>query len=179
MALNEWRLEIERILAVMVEVFPPELRDTYLTTVVEQEVHNTVLMSQELAKRSIWVWRSTAQTEALDDDSTGLQEQRRRLEILQDNLKGQLAEKHILRVHAKEGVADDSEEHKQYTQDLAEKLDAHLRTTTNKIITEDLAKVLLFLSQRLILSDYATVWTLMSSRLHTLVFSCIYFLCLL
>lgn len=147
MALNEWRLEIERILAVMVEVFPPELRDTYLTTVVEQEVHNTVLMSQELAKRSIWVWRSAAQTEAFDDDadSTGLQEQRRRLEILQENLRGQLAEKHILRVQAKEGVTDDSEEHKQYTQGLAEKLDAHLRTTTNKIISEDLAKVIYYI----------------------------------
>jgi len=150
-ALNEWRLEIERILAVMVEVFPPELRDTYLTTVVEQEVHNTVLMSQELAKRSIWVWRSPAQSEEFDDDadSTGLQEQRRRLEILQDNLRGQLADKHILRVQALEGAADDSEEHKQYTQDLAEKLDAHLRTTTNKIISEDLAKVIFIESQRL------------------------------
>jgi hypothetical protein len=35
-ALSEWHSEIERTLAVMVNVFPQELRDTYLTTVVEQ-----------------------------------------------------------------------------------------------------------------------------------------------
>ncbi|XP_059471798.1 NACHT domain- and WD repeat-containing protein 1 isoform X2 [Neocloeon triangulifer] len=138
-ALNEWRLEIERILAVMVEVFPAELRDTYLTTVVEQEVHNTVLMSQELAKRSIWVWRASAPQSADDaaEISTGLVEQRRRLEILQDNLKGQLAEKHIIRVQARDPEA---EQQKQYAQDLAEKLDAHLQTAVTKIISEDLAK---------------------------------------
>jgi len=121
-ALNEWRLEIERILAVMVEVFPAELRDTYLTTVVEQEVHNTVLMSQELAKRSIWVWRGA--TDDAGGDSGDL-EQRRRLHSLQDNLRGQLADKHIVRVDDK----------------LADKLAQHLTTTLDKIIAEDLAKV--------------------------------------
>jgi hypothetical protein len=130
-------LEIERILAVMVEVFPPELRDTYLTTVVEQEVHNTVLMSQELAKRSIWVWRSGPQAE---DSHSGAQEQRRRLKILQNNLKGQLVEKHVLRVNT-----PDESDTAQYTQGLAEKLDGHLQTTINKIIEEDLAKVKCFL----------------------------------
>ncbi|CAB3364546.1 Hypothetical predicted protein [Cloeon dipterum] len=136
-ALNEWRLEIERILAVMVEVFPAELRNTYLTTVVEQEVHNTVLMSQELAKRSIWVWRTTQRPDDPPETSTVLLEQRRRLEILQDNLKGQLAEKHIFKVPATD---PDAEQQKRYAQDLAEKLDAHLRTTVSKIISEDEAK---------------------------------------
>lgn len=35
-ALAVWTSEIERILSVMLAAFPQELRDTYLTTVVEQ-----------------------------------------------------------------------------------------------------------------------------------------------
>lgn len=35
-ALAVWSSEIERILSVMLAAFPQELRDTYLTTVVEQ-----------------------------------------------------------------------------------------------------------------------------------------------
>lgn len=34
--LEEWRSEIERMLEVLTNVFTQELRDTYLTTVVEQ-----------------------------------------------------------------------------------------------------------------------------------------------
>ena len=45
-ALSEWREEIERTLAVLQNVLPTELRDTYLSTALEQEVHNTVCMSQ-------------------------------------------------------------------------------------------------------------------------------------
>lgn len=37
-ALEEWRSEIDRMLAVLVNIFPQELRDTYLTTVVEQVI---------------------------------------------------------------------------------------------------------------------------------------------
>lgn len=35
-AFEEWRTEIDKMLAVLITVFPQELRDTYLTTVVEQ-----------------------------------------------------------------------------------------------------------------------------------------------
>ncbi|XP_071449148.1 uncharacterized protein [Hetaerina americana] len=110
-ALREWRTEIERTLAVMVNVFPQELRDTYLTTVVEQEVHNTVFMSQELAKRCIWLCRVISSMENSDrEDSTtgsdssppscshGQAELKRRLKILQSDLRNQLSEKHILRL---------------------------------------------------------------------------------
>lgn len=51
-ALAEWRTEIERTLAVLQAVLPNDLRDTYLSTVLEQEVHNTVCMSTVSAPRS-------------------------------------------------------------------------------------------------------------------------------
>lgn len=35
-AFEQWRIEIEKMLAVLITVFSQELRDTYLTTVVEQ-----------------------------------------------------------------------------------------------------------------------------------------------
>lgn len=35
-ALDEWRTEMDKVLNVLITVFPQELRDTYLTTVVEQ-----------------------------------------------------------------------------------------------------------------------------------------------
>lgn len=76
------------MLAVLIAVFSQELRDTYLTTVVEQEVHNTVFMSQELAKRCIWlnrVYTPTAKTP--DNLSPGEAEHYRRLNILQKDLR--------------------------------------------------------------------------------------------
>nr|CAD7263262.1 unnamed protein product [Timema shepardi] len=87
-ALSEWRSEIERTLAVMVNVFPQELRDTYLTTVVEQEVHNTVFMSQELARRCLWLYRVFTQgNPSPEQTSPGDHELKRRLNILQKDLK--------------------------------------------------------------------------------------------
>lgn len=35
-AIEEWHVEIDKILGVLINIFPQELRDTYFTTVVEQ-----------------------------------------------------------------------------------------------------------------------------------------------
>lgn len=87
-ALGEWRTEIEKMLAVLITVFSQELRDTYLTTVVEQEVHNTVFMSQELAKRCIWLNRIYTPTAKTPENlSPGEAELYRRLNILQKDLR--------------------------------------------------------------------------------------------
>lgn len=87
-ALGEWRSEIERILNIMVSIFPQELRDTYLTTVVEQEIHNTVLMSQELAKRCIWLQRIyTPGVRTPENISPGEKELQRRLNTIQNDLR--------------------------------------------------------------------------------------------
>lgn len=87
-ALEEWRAEIDKMLAVLITVFSQELRDTYLTTVVEQEVHNTVFMSQELAKRCIWLNRIyTPAVRTPDILTPGEAELYRRLHILQKDLR--------------------------------------------------------------------------------------------
>lgn len=86
--LEEWRSEIERMLEVLVNIFSQELRDTYLTTVVEQEVHNTVFMSQELAKRCIWLNRVYTPNEKTPENlSPGEAELHRRLNNLQRDLR--------------------------------------------------------------------------------------------
>ena len=87
-AFEEWRTEIDKMLAVLITVFSQELRDTYLTTVVEQEVHNTVFMSQELAKRCIWINRVYTPTAKTPDNlSPGDTELYRRLNTLQKDLR--------------------------------------------------------------------------------------------
>lgn len=47
--------ELTTLLITLVEIFSKELKDSYLTTVVEQEINNTILMSQEISKRCIWI----------------------------------------------------------------------------------------------------------------------------
>lgn len=87
-ALEEWRTEIDKTLSVLITVFSQELRDTYLTTVVEQEVHNTVFMSQELAKRCLWLNRVYMPTERTPENmSPGDAELHRRLNTLQKDLR--------------------------------------------------------------------------------------------
>ncbi|XP_021914136.1 NACHT and WD repeat domain-containing protein 2 isoform X2 [Zootermopsis nevadensis] len=147
-ALNEWRSEIERTLAVMVNAFPQELRDTYLTTVVEQEVHNTVCMSQELARRCLWLYRVCAPAggQSQDPPSSGEIELRRRLEALHKDLKNQLNEKHILRMPVRwvEGGLDlELPEHAQYVSDVTLQLNKHLQALVDTIIEEDQTKCVL------------------------------------
>ncbi|KAG8234981.1 hypothetical protein J437_LFUL013861 [Ladona fulva] len=175
-ALREWRSEIERTLAVMVNVFPQELRDTYLTTVVEQEVHNTVFMSQELAKRCIWLCRVISNVGSLDSSSSerdenvigsngsspssshGELELKRRLKILQSDLRSQLSEKHILRLPV-EGYKFDDErrdegtvsssgsispsilvDNPSYVEEVTERLWNHLKDISEAIIEESQVK---------------------------------------
>ncbi|KAK7866181.1 hypothetical protein R5R35_001398 [Gryllus longicercus] len=146
-ALAEWRAEIERTLAVMVNVFPQELRDTYLTTVVEQEVHNTVCMSQELARRCIWLYRLYTHTMPSQESATpGDVELARRLETLHKDLKNLLSEKHILRLPvrwAEGGLNLEIPEHAQYISEVTAHLSKHLRVVIDTIIDEDQAKVVL------------------------------------
>lgn len=73
------------MLSILVEIFSKELRNSYLTTVVEQEINNTVMMNQELSKRCIWL-QMTKDVES-DLASELLEENSRRLSILNSDLK--------------------------------------------------------------------------------------------
>ncbi|KAJ2941345.1 hypothetical protein O0L34_g3545 [Tuta absoluta] len=102
-----WRREMARTLNVLVHTLPQEACDAYLTTVVEQEIQHTVLMSVEAARRCVWVWRSGAipAANACPDspDSTDAHdgphkaELQRRLNNLQKDLKMHLTERNIIR----------------------------------------------------------------------------------
>lgn len=79
--------ELSSLLLSLVEVFSKELRDSYLTTVVEQEVNNTVLMSQELSKRCIWMQNTGLPSKNDDNASAADAEMTRRLSHIQNELK--------------------------------------------------------------------------------------------
>lgn len=79
--------ELNSLMLNLVEVFSRELRDSYLTTVVEQEINNTVLMSQELAKRCIWIQNTGMQAKNEENQSQLTVEMSRRLSNIQNDLK--------------------------------------------------------------------------------------------
>lgn len=85
------------LLSVLVQIFSKELRDSYLTTVVEQEINNTVLMSPELSKRCIWIQTGNVSKRPPEQMTQLEAEMHRRLNNLYNELKNQLSDKHILR----------------------------------------------------------------------------------
>ncbi|XP_076260371.1 NACHT domain- and WD repeat-containing protein 1 isoform X1 [Rhynchophorus ferrugineus] len=143
-AFEEWSHEIDKMLTVLIAVFSAELRDTYLTTVVEQEVHNTVFMSQEMAKRCIWMNRVYTPTPRTPDNpSPGDEEAHRRLNILQKDLRDQLTEKHIVRIQVKyseSGLNPKLPEYADYVATVTTHLQKHLKDTIDGIIEEHAAK---------------------------------------
>ncbi|XP_063833917.1 uncharacterized protein LOC135083081 [Ostrinia nubilalis] len=82
-----------RTFSVLVRTLPQEACDAYLTTVVEQEVQHTVLMSVEAARRCVWVWRAGAGAagagagDAEPADHAHHSELQRRLNNVQKDLK--------------------------------------------------------------------------------------------
>ncbi|XP_074036921.1 NACHT and WD repeat domain-containing protein 2 [Leptinotarsa decemlineata] len=146
-AFAEWATEIDKMLAVLITVFSPELRDTYLTTVVEQEVHNTVFMSQELAKRCVWLNRVYTPTAKTPDNMTpGEAEAHRRLNVLQKDLKNQLTEKHMIRIPVKYvdgGLNQEIPEHEDYIATVTHHLKKHLSEMISTIVDEHQSKSLL------------------------------------
>ncbi|OXA64251.1 NACHT and WD repeat domain-containing protein 2 [Folsomia candida] len=145
-AINQWRGIVEQILGIFLRVFPAELRDTYLTTVIEQEIHNSIFMSREVGKRSVWCHRVFTQLPAGQDanDSTPLtKEKSRRLEALHNELKNQLSTSHILRLLVKweaDGLSQDNAEHAAYLQELSGQLSTQLKSILDDIIEEDKGK---------------------------------------
>lgn len=68
-------------------IFSKELRDSYLTTVVEQEINNTVLISQELLKRCICVQTGSLPVKVGNCENTLEVEMNRRLNNIHSDLK--------------------------------------------------------------------------------------------
>lgn len=58
-ALGEWRKEVDTILSVMLAVFAQELRDIYLTTVVEQASLGFLAFNEHVPLILLFYWGST------------------------------------------------------------------------------------------------------------------------
>lgn len=92
--------EVHKLYEALVDIFSKELRDSYLTTVIEQEINNTVLFSQELSKRCIWIHTGilpNRNAEAISASSIQ-NEMNRRNGNIQTELKNQLSEKNLIRI---------------------------------------------------------------------------------
>ncbi|RZF39182.1 hypothetical protein LSTR_LSTR014668 [Laodelphax striatellus] len=146
-ALAEWQAEVDHVFAVLLAAFSEELRDSYLTTVVEQEVHNTVVMSQELAKRCVWLQRvfTHQPLEELRVTTKSEAELKRRLDSLQRSLKTNLEEKHVLRISvpwSKSGLDQSLPDNAQYAADVTVQLRIALLSIINEIVDDDPIKLL-------------------------------------
>lgn len=82
--------ELNNLYKSLVDVFSKELCDSYLTSVIEQEINNMVFISQELSKRCIWIHTGALPNKNVDEssgESSVAVEMNRRLNNIQLDLK--------------------------------------------------------------------------------------------
>lgn len=82
--------ELQDLYKTITDIFSKELRDSYLTTVIEQEINNMVFINQELSKRCIWIHTGALPNKNLDEtlnESSINVEMNRRLNNIQLKLK--------------------------------------------------------------------------------------------
>lgn len=93
--------EMTHLHKALVDLFPIEMRDTYLTTIIEQEINEVIFTSQAAAKKAIWVHTGALPTKNADEstgESSVAFEVNRSLVRLQAELKNQVSEKSIIRI---------------------------------------------------------------------------------
>lgn len=98
---SETQAELENLYRTLVDIFTKEVRDVYLTTVVEQEINNTVAIRQDLPKRCLWIHTGSLplKTADLTQATSSIQnEMNRRLIYQQTVLKASLTEKNVIRI---------------------------------------------------------------------------------
>lgn len=99
--------ELNLLLSVLLRLFSDDLKDSYMSTVVEQEVNNTVLISQELAKRCIWIQTDPQYMKAAENATAYDYEVLRRMSNLYTELKLHLSEKNLIRILPTMNILDD------------------------------------------------------------------------
>ncbi|KAL0811733.1 hypothetical protein ABMA28_009172 [Loxostege sticticalis] len=135
-----WRREMAKTLNVLVRTLPQEACDAYLTTVVEQEVQHTVLMSVEAARRCVWVWRAGAAAPPAQDapepaDHAHHSELQRRLNNLQKDLKLHLSERNIIRASVRGRAVPSGDD--EYTEGVRTALGERLDSLLDGLIAEN------------------------------------------
>uniref|UniRef100_A0A1B0BJ75 AAA+ ATPase domain-containing protein n=1 Tax=Glossina palpalis gambiensis TaxID=67801 RepID=A0A1B0BJ75_9MUSC len=119
--------ELNKLFGVLLNLFSNDLKDSYMSTVVEQEVNNTVLISQELAKRCIWIQTGPHYMKAPENASPYELEVLRRISKLYSELKTHLSEKNMVRILPNMNVLDD---------ELAEVIESLIDKSITTIIDE-------------------------------------------
>lgn len=82
--------DMKQLYKMFVDLLSIDLRDTYLTTVVEQEINNTIFKDSRLARKSVWIHTGALPSKSGDEDggeSPFAAEENRRLTRLQSELK--------------------------------------------------------------------------------------------
>lgn len=82
--------EMRQLYKMLVDLMSAEMRDTYLTTVVEQEINGTIFRDAKLARKSVWIHTGALPSKGVDEDggeSSLAAEENRRLTRLQSELK--------------------------------------------------------------------------------------------
>lgn len=82
--------ELQDLYKTIADIFPKEICNLYLTTVIEQEINNMVFINQDLSKRCIWIHTGALPPKNLDDaanESAIAVEMNRRLNNIQLELK--------------------------------------------------------------------------------------------
>ncbi|XP_031618907.1 uncharacterized protein LOC116338021 [Contarinia nasturtii] len=131
---NDTTTELQNLYKIITDIFSKELRDSYLTTVIEQEINNMVFINQELSKRCIWIHTGALPNKNLDETSSESSiavEMNRRLNNIQLELKNQLNDKNLIRIPPTVQISNDQ---------LATSLKSLIVANIDNIISDHYAK---------------------------------------
>ncbi|XP_059220642.1 uncharacterized protein LOC106089892 isoform X2 [Stomoxys calcitrans] len=100
--------ELNNLFEILLRLFSDDLKDSYMSTIVEQEINNTVFMSQELAKRCIWIHDTEMSCFNGPNVTTAYdKEVNRRMSRLYEDLKAHLSERNMIRISQSMAISDE------------------------------------------------------------------------
>ncbi|KAG0719244.1 NACHT and WD repeat domain-containing protein 2 [Chionoecetes opilio] len=148
-AVAEWSAAVKKMMTLMRTVFNQEMKEKYLSTVMEQEIKQSVFMNQESAKHCLWICRKFTHFPSHNIPAQGKAyvamepESKKRLDILQSELKERLDEIRMLKFRVKwhnSGMNPEVPEHAQFVEDLCAQISPLLISIIDGIIEEDETK---------------------------------------
>ncbi|XP_071528707.1 NACHT and WD repeat domain-containing protein 2 isoform X2 [Panulirus ornatus] len=157
-AVQDWSNEVKKMMTLMRMVFNQEQKEKYLSTVMEQEIKQSVFMNQESAKHCLWICRKFTHFPSHNIPAQGKvyvavePESKKRLDILQSELKERLDEIRMLKFRVKwhnSGMNPEVPEHAQFVEDLCAQISPLLISIIDGIIEEDETKTYLGIEKRL------------------------------
>ncbi|XP_069171975.1 NACHT domain- and WD repeat-containing protein 1 isoform X2 [Procambarus clarkii] len=148
-ALHAFNTDVKKMLSLMRTVFSQEQKEKYISTVMEQEIKQSIFMNQESAKHGLWICRKFTHFPSHNIPAQGKvyvcvePESKKRLEILQSELKERLDEIRMLKFRVKwhnSGMNSEVPEHAQFVEDLCAQVSPLLISIIDSIIEEDESK---------------------------------------